>query len=63
MRLKPVARPIEPTPVMCGEDAEKLLLLLDGGASEEEMIRREIRAMRHMEQLEKDGVIVLVPKR
>jgi len=58
-----MARPIEPTPVMYGEDAEKLLLSLDGGASEAEMIRREIRAMKYMEQLENDGVIVLVPKR
>ncbi len=54
-----MARPIEPTPVLHGEDAEKLLLSLDGGASDEEMKRREERARQFCSDL--DAGLLLFP--
>jgi hypothetical protein len=47
-----MARPIEPTPALRGEDAEKLLATLSTGASEAEMQRREEEARRYVRALE-----------
>ena len=49
-----MARPIEPTPALRGEDAAKLLASLDSGASEAEMRRREEAARRYVQTLESD---------
>jgi hypothetical protein len=59
-----MARPIEPTPPLTGEDATKLLESLDRGAPESEMRVRERRAQDVMKQLaDKRGIFAVVEKR
>jgi hypothetical protein len=47
-----MARPIEPTAPLTGQDAERLLAALDTGASQEEMHRREVRAVQVLQDLD-----------
>jgi len=49
-----MARPIEPTPSLRGEDAARLLASLDSGASDAEMSRREETARRYVSALESE---------
>lgn len=49
-----MARPIEPTPALRGEDADKLLASLGTGASDAEMRRREAEARRYVQALESE---------
>ncbi len=46
-----MARPIEPTPPLEGEDAERLLADLERGCSEEERKRRQEWAITKLAQL------------
>ncbi len=57
-----MARPIEPTPVLYGEDAEQLLESLEHCASPEEMKRRQEYAREALRELEETGQIVVTLK-
>jgi hypothetical protein len=46
-----MARPIEPTPPLTGEDAEQLLVSLEEVASEEEMARRVEEAKKYLAEM------------
>lgn len=48
-----MARPIEPTPTLDGEDADRLLESLDKHASPAEMKERQRRAKEYLEEIRK----------
>lgn len=51
---------IQPTPALHGEDAERLLAEIDGGADEEEMRRCEAQAREYVRRLETSGVLLIL---
>lgn len=56
-----MARPIEPTSPLTGEDAERLLAALDTGASQEEMRQRGLRAAEVLQDLDAERGIFARP--
>src|SRR5690242_18909175 len=58
-----VAKPIEPTPPLSGDDALALLAELEGGAVPEEMARRVADARRHLAETAAGKPIPLSPRK
>jgi hypothetical protein len=52
-QVRQMARPIEPTPTLDGEDADRLLESLDKHASPSEMEERQRRAAEYLEEIRK----------
>lgn len=48
-----MARPIEPTPTLDGEDADRLLESLDKHANSDEMKKRQRRTKEYLEEIRK----------